>query len=206
MNRSSQPHFRLPTSLEPAHEERRLEPVPHPGGVWIDWGPPLPEQYGQDRLGLMVRDPWSLFAYWELTGPHSSWLPERHGPGVFATGKWRVRLFAEAEPVAEIVAAHPLGAHYFAVDPDSNWRAEVGLRLPSGQWVTVAASAQVRTPRAWIAPVTDDDWPVSELEMLAQLGFSPAEAARRMELARLSGAQLGYPGSTEAPGPGSSSR
>ena len=68
---TADPHFTLPTSLEPAHEERRLEPVRHPGGVWLDWGPALPDEYAQDRLCLMVRDPWCVFAYWQLTGPHA---------------------------------------------------------------------------------------------------------------------------------------
>ena len=32
------------------------------------WYPPeLPENYGQDRLTLMVRDPHWLFCYWELS-------------------------------------------------------------------------------------------------------------------------------------------
>jgi hypothetical protein len=201
---SPEPHFKLPTSLEPAHEERRLEPVPHPAGIWIDWGPAVPAEYAQDRLSLMVRDPWCVFAYWELTGAHAKWLPEKHGPGVFATGKWRVRLFRGASAVAEIVASHPLGTHYFPVEPDAAWRAEVGLRLPSGEWVVVAASEEVRTPRAWIAAVTDDAWAVSEEEMLRQLGFTVEEAARRAEVARRSRGQVGY--STLPPGPGSSSR
>ena len=201
---SSQPHFGLPTSLEPAHEEHRLEAVPHPGGVWLDWGPSLPGEYAQDRLCLMVRDPWCVFAYWELTGPHAKWVPERHGPGAFATGKWRVRLFHGATPFAEIVASHPLGTHYFSVEPDASWRAEIGLRLPSGEWVVVASSEEVRTPRAWIAAVTDDGWAVSEEEMLRQLGFTADEAVRRAEIARRSGGRVGYP--AIPPGPGSSSR
>lgn len=192
MNPSSRPHFQLPTSLEPAHEEHRLEPLPHPGGVWIDWGPPVPDEYRQDRIALMVRDPWCVFAYWELTGPHAQWVPERHGAGAFAAGKWRVRLFTGATAAAEIVASHPLGAHYFAVEPDRLYRAEIGLRMPHGEWVIVAAAHEVRTPRAWIAAVTDDDWTVTEEEMLRQLGFTAAEAARRAELARLAAGRLGY--------------
>jgi len=202
---SSQPHFRLPTSLEPAQEALRLPPVEPPKGVWIDWGPAVPAEYGQDRLCLMVRDPGCVFAYWELTGPHATWIPERHGVKAFAEGKWQVRLFSGRKRVAEVPASHPLGTYYFAVEADANYRAEVGLALPAKEWIVVASSAEVRTPRAWIAAVSDDDWAVTEEEMLLQLGFTAAEAARRAALVRRMGmGRSGHPGA--APGPGSSSR
>lgn len=184
--------IRLPTSLEPAHEERRLEPVPHPSGVWIDWGPPLPEEYRQDRIALLVRDPWCVFAYWELTGAHADRVPQRHGPTAFATGKWFVRLRRDGRLVLEEPASHPLGTRYFPAEADRRYQAEIGLKLPKGEWVQVAISAEVRTPRAWIAAVVDDDWAVSEEEMLRQLGFSAEEAERRAALVR-AGQQAGYP-------------
>ena len=129
----------LPGRLPEPDESHRLESQPPPAGVWIDWGPALPESYAQDRVKLLVRDPWCLFAYWELTGPHADWVPRDNGADIFTRSKWLVRLFADGALELEIPAAHPLGAHYFAVEPERRYRAEVGLLTSAGAWIRVAS-------------------------------------------------------------------
>lgn len=192
----------LPGRLPEPDESHRLEAQPPPAGVWIDWGPALPEAYAQDRVKLLVRDPWCLFAYWELTGPHAEWVPRDHGADIFARSKWLVRLFADGALELETPAAHPLGAHYFTVEPERRYRAEVGLLTSAGAWIRVASDGDIPTPRAGIAPIVDDDWAVTEEEMLRQLGMTLEQARARAELLR-QGGQFGYP--PPPPGPGSSS-
>lgn len=197
MNSSSWPFFRIPSSHEPAHEEHRLPATPPPAGLWIDWGPPAPESWKQDRAVLLVRDPGCIFACWELTGPHADWLPQRHGPDAFAQGRWRLRLFGASGLREDTPASHPLGSWYFRVEPDTAWRAEVGLLL-RGEWIVVASAPEVRTPRADISPIVDEDWPVSEEEMLRQLGMGREEA--KSWIARLrEAARMGYPAAAKGP-------
>ncbi len=37
------------------------------GEPYIDWGPALPQRYGEDALALLVQGPRSVYAYWELS-------------------------------------------------------------------------------------------------------------------------------------------
>lgn len=190
----------FPEGQEPAHEERRLPAPAQPAGIWLDWGPPLPSGYGQDRCTLMIRDPWCLFAYWELLGPHGVSVPAQSGPGVFEESQWRLRVFAGDILREDVPAAYPAGTRYVAVHPGETCRAEIGLLGPGGRWVVVAASATVRTPRTSPAPVVDDGWTASESAMFAQLGLSPEDLARRLGQLPADG-RPGY----EPPRPGESS-
>lgn len=176
---STSPAFRLPGSAEPAHEEHRLPAAAPPPGVWIDWGPPPPESWHQDRLMLLVRDPFCVYAYWELTGEHARWLPERHGAGIWNGSRWLVRLLSHGAVKATVAAAHPLGNWYFDAEPDTPYGAEIGLEAIDGSWIVVATGPSVRTPRAGVAPIVDDDWAVTEEELMELLGISREEAAAR---------------------------
>jgi hypothetical protein len=42
------------------------EAPPRASEPYIDWGPTLPERYGEDALALLVQGPRSVYAYWEL--------------------------------------------------------------------------------------------------------------------------------------------
>src|SRR2546428_8916486 len=77
--RPNPPTPSLPQPLSPRPEERAREakydlgverttaPATVPVAL-VDREPgDLPRAYGRDRLVLLVRDPWWLFAYWELT-------------------------------------------------------------------------------------------------------------------------------------------
>jgi hypothetical protein len=57
-------------------EEPGPQPVPvpeEPGSVFIDRGPPLPDLYPGRRVRVMVRDPGTLFAYWESDDAVEAW-------------------------------------------------------------------------------------------------------------------------------------
>ncbi len=52
----------IPAPVPPAEA-----PAPPAAEPYIDWGPPLPERYGEDALALLVQGPRSVYAYWELS-------------------------------------------------------------------------------------------------------------------------------------------
>jgi hypothetical protein len=137
--------------------ERRttLPPIPPPS-PGRDTGD-LPRAYGEDRIALMVRDPWWLFAYWELT-------PTTRVAALRALG-------ADGEGAREVLRVHdvtlitftgdnawqsidvelPPGADSWYVNvsrPAAAYCAEIGLRMASGRFVALARSNTASTPAA----------------------------------------------------------
>jgi len=109
----------------------------------------LPGAYGKTHLGLLVVDPNLVHAYWEVT-----------------PGKLQDAQEGMTEPGQAVLRFHEAG-HSFDVDIDltsRNWyvplwsggksyRADLGLKSPSGGFITLAQSNPIVTPRA--APVID---------------------------------------------------
>ncbi len=120
--------------------------------------------YGQSRIVLVARDPWSLFAHWDI--PPIGRLEELRalGPdGEHAQEVLRLHEVAASPPTfRDLVLAPGAGrAHVDGAHPARSYRVEVGLRAPSGRFVPLATSNVVSTPAAgpsddtsvcWVAP------------------------------------------------------
>jgi hypothetical protein len=116
----------------------------------------LPLAYGQSRAVLVARDPWWLFAHWEV--PPVRRVEVLRALGVEGEGTREVlRVYEVAadssaswdvdlEPGAERADVH-VGR------PDRTYRIEVGLRTPAGRFVCLVTSNQASTPPA--APSCD---------------------------------------------------
>ena len=101
----------------------------------------LPASYGRTRLMLLATGPYRVFAYWDVAADAPS-------PGVAALRFYDADASAPAEPFDIEV---DLEAHSRFVDlwsPDRAYRAELGLRR-GDEWIVLAKSNVVRTPRAW---------------------------------------------------------
>lgn len=112
----------------------------------------LPRSYGTDRVVLLARDPWWLFAWWEIT-------PETRVEALR-------RLGAEAEGARFVLRVHlldgphavrtfdvdlPAGAEHWHVEtgrPATPVRVEIGLGTVGGAFVPLVVSGIVTTPPA----------------------------------------------------------
>jgi hypothetical protein len=127
----------------------------------------LPRAYGVDRIGLLPRDPWWVFAYWEVT-------PE--------TRIRALRSLGDAAPEArEILRVYdvtfltftgdnawlsfdvelPSGADRWYLNvsrPAASYCVEVGLRTSGGRFLPLARSNVVTTPRVAPSPDTSVTW------------------------------------------------
>jgi hypothetical protein len=115
---------------------RPAEPSLPPGTKspeFIDWGPALPDSYGQPRILALVRDPRCYVATWEegelvRSRDLSSGVTEEHGVG--RCGVW-----------------------YFEGVPEHEYEVEL---LLAGK--VVARSGRIRLPRFDPATAMDPDW------------------------------------------------
>ena len=121
----------------------------------------LPLAYGQSRAVLVARDPWWLFAHWEVP-------PVRRVEVLRALG-------IEGEGTHEVLRVYEVAADSSAswdVDlqpgaeradihvgrPDRTFRVEVGLRTTAGRFVCLVTSNQASTPPAEPSPDTTVQW------------------------------------------------
>ena len=124
-------------------------PAPPPAGVeaakpvvFIDWGPALPESYGQPRILALVRDPRCFFACWE------------EGDTL------RARDLSDGSVQEQSVGW--VGAWYFEGIPEHEYEVEL---LSGGRHVAV--SGRILLPRLDPATDVDPEWaPTPEQEEL----------------------------------------
>lgn len=134
-------------------------PVP-PQGYWQD-------RYGEDRIVLMIRDPYWCFAYWDLTA-------ERQAEVVTQLSDRKAKLTLRVYDVTGIDFTGS-NAHRFMdigiSEEATNWYINVwaadraycvdlGLLYPDGRFVTLVRSNVITTPRDSISPVIDEEWMV----------------------------------------------
>ncbi|HZP43342.1 MAG TPA: DUF4912 domain-containing protein [Candidatus Binatia bacterium] len=154
-----------PPAAEPAG--RPSAPAPAPERVVGRELAELPRAYGDDRLVLLVRDPWWVYAYWEVT-PNTRIAALRE-------------LGAEAEGARELVRVYDVtfitftgdnawrsfdveitpGADHWYVNvgrPATSFCAELGLLTPAGRFRPLVRSNTVTTPRSSPSPDTSVRW------------------------------------------------
>jgi uncharacterized protein len=131
-----------------------------PQGYWQD-------RYGEDRIVLMIRDPYWCFTYWDLT-------TEKQAEAITQISDLQAKLLLRVYDVTGL-DFNGSNAHRFMdieISTDaSNWYINVwaadraycvdlGLLYPDGRFVTLARSNVVTTPRDTVSSVIDEEWMV----------------------------------------------
>src|SRR5581483_11721331 len=159
----------------------------------------LPAGYGKDRIVLMVRDPYWLHVYWELT--HQAVQRAEAALGQDWHGsKPILRLFdvsasettsTSETPVRDIDIHGGCNNWYIEVNnPPKSFRVDVGYLSKRGQFFVIARSNVVATPRAGVSDRLDENWadfdPAAADRIFAMSGgFDPIPAASSLELKEL---------------------
>lgn len=122
----------------------------------------LPETYGEDVVVALVRDPWWVFVYWELSPDRRAGARQRAGEGAAPV----LRLL-EVEPGQRVVSEVEVpdvtvGDWYVQVTaPQLRIRAEYGFRAVDGEFHSVFASEPTAVPQA--APELPEEGPELDL-------------------------------------------
>jgi len=125
-------------------------------------GKDLPGGYGQDRLVLMVRDPYWLHAYWEITDDTINLAKSELGPEHEGS--------ASILRIYEIEGGEPRRAFDIRLDGNaSNWYinvgkpgacfcVDIGILTHSGRFYSLARSNTVTMPPIGMSNVVDEKW------------------------------------------------
>ncbi|MBX9680790.1 MAG: DUF4912 domain-containing protein [Gemmataceae bacterium] len=127
----------------------------------------LPRGYGKDRVVVMVRDPYWLHIYWEITRQavqraEAALSQDWHG------AKPILRLLdvtsADSTGSAAESALRDIDIHggcnnwYLEVQNPKSYRIDIGYLSRSGQFYVIARSNVVCTPKAGVSDVIDENW------------------------------------------------
>jgi hypothetical protein len=157
----------------------------------------LPKGYGKDRIVCMVRDPYWLHTYWELTRQsvqraEAALGQDWHGAKPIlrlidvSTGETT----STSESMVRDIEIHG-GVNNWYIDvsnPPRSYRIDIGYLAKNGQFYVLARSNIVSTPRAGMSDVIDENWADFDFEKADKIfamsgGFNPG--ASSLELKQL---------------------
>ena len=142
----------------------------------------FPQGYGDNKIVLLVRDPWWLFTYWEVRKdreeeivrkmekfgetPQKSILRAYDITGVNFNGR-------NARSFFDIDLKGLASNWYINVNlPDSSWIVDIGIVSNKGNFYLLARSNVVRTPRFGMSDQLDAEWMAPEDEFWKMFGLS----------------------------------
>ena len=142
----------------------------------------FPQGYGDNKIVLLVRDPWWLFTYWEVRKeaeeeivrkmeksgetPQKSILRAYDVTGVNFNGR-------NARSFFDIDLKGLASTWYINVNlPDSSWVVDIGIVSNKGNFYLLARSNVVRTPRFGMSDQLDAEWMAPEDEFWKMFGLS----------------------------------
>lgn len=134
--------------------------------VFVDNGAPLPDNYGEDRLVVLPRDPLWFFAYWEITSERANQIRRDHGDDIWERAALVLRVYslaqeggAESAPFFDEAVNAQARQWYVKVERPGRHRiVDLGLRLPDGRFISILRSNRIQLPSGRISETTDAEW------------------------------------------------
>ncbi|MFH1799400.1 MAG: DUF4912 domain-containing protein [Candidatus Omnitrophota bacterium] len=151
----------------------------------------LPDDYGDNQIYLLIRDPFWLYAYWEIQKDHQEGNLKKLG------GSWDrvvsvLRVYDVTDkkkggPFFNIILQNMARSWYINTQPNRSYYVEIGLSHRDGRFICLARSNWVTTPRSGMSEVIDEQWMGIDFDKMYalsggfQVGKSSAELQKLME-------------------------
>jgi hypothetical protein len=120
----------------------------------------IPAGYNVDRIVAMVRDPYWILAYWEVTDRKYREL-ERHFGDTWPKCKMILRVYdkTDAKPTHfDIAIAQGTRNWYVTVTAERRYQIAIGALSPDGKFEQIAISNIVETPSDRVSDRIDEHW------------------------------------------------
>lgn len=149
----------------------------------------LSQQYGDNQIYLLIRDPYWIYAYWEIQKDH-----EEKMLGLLGGDRNSVKSVLRVYDVTELSINAPyfditlqnMADHWFInVSANCSYFVEIGLLHFDGRFLMLAKSNLVTMPRDGMSDVIDEEWMSIDFNKLYALsgGFELGKSS--MELKKL---------------------
>ncbi|MGB2600248.1 MAG: DUF4912 domain-containing protein [Candidatus Omnitrophota bacterium] len=125
----------------------------------------IPSGYNDNKIVLMVRDPWTIYSYWEISREVKDSTLENIQKEGLVPSKITLRLYdlSEAEKGFRYKAIRDFEVEKWAGDryintggEEKNWMAEIGILCASGKFFCLARSNTVTMPDASTQEIYDE--------------------------------------------------
>jgi hypothetical protein len=155
----------------------------------------LPQGYGKDRIVCMVRDPYWLHTYWEITRgaiqrAEAALAQDWHGarPILRLLDVSSHETNSGAETALRDIEIHG-GCNNWYIDvnnPPRSYRVDIGYLARNGQFYVLARSNVVTTPRAGMSDRIDENWADFDFEKADKIfamsgGFDPTASSLELK-------------------------
>jgi uncharacterized protein len=155
----------------------------------------LPKGYGKDRIVCMVRDPYWLHVYWEITrhaiqraeaALTQEWYGAKPILRVLEVSTAGTQSMSES-PVRDIEIHGGCNSWYIDVtNPPRSYRIDIGYLAKSGLFYVLARSNVVTTPRPGLSDRIDQNWADLDLEKADKIfamsgGFDPTVSSLELK-------------------------
>ncbi|SHK28287.1 DUF4912 domain-containing protein [Desulforamulus aeronauticus] len=159
----------LPPKPKRSIEEMAEEICPVPSSKWRQDEPFIPHHYGVSRLVVLVKDPYWLYAYWEVSLDKQKDFIKRYGQEAWHNSRQILRIY----DVTGLDNQRTLTGHSFQEiyldpfadnwfihvgQPERSFFLELGRLLPDGTYINLLTSNRVCTPRDTISPRMEEQW------------------------------------------------
>jgi hypothetical protein len=184
--------------------------VPEPSKAPTPEAEELPPAYGENRIVLLVRDPYWMHVYWDISRgallQAKKTLKEE-----WSDAKSILRVYdvtgidfdgTNANSALDIEIGGGADNWYINTGvPNRTYCVEIGLLSPSGKFVVLARSNKATTPRDAPSDVTDEEWmiPDWEFERIYALSGGFSIGSGSLELKEMMEKALGAEISSGAP-------
>ncbi len=142
----------------------------------------FPPGYGDNKIVILVRDPWWIFAYWEVRHDKE----EDIARSIRSDGDDPVKSILRIYDVTSINFNGRNAHSYFDIDlkglannwyinvgsPDRSWLVDIGIVTKKGNFYCLARSNVVKTPRYGMSDQLDAEWMMPEDEYWKMFGIS----------------------------------
>ena len=142
----------------------------------------FPPGYGDNKIVLLVRDPWWIFAYWEIRKDREEDIVKRIESSGDSVEKSVLRVYdvtgvdfngKNARAFFDIDLKGLATNWYINVGaPEKAWVVDIGIVSRKGNFYLLARSNVARTPRVGMSDQLDAEWMMPEKDYWKMFGLS----------------------------------
>jgi hypothetical protein len=178
------PQVLVSPSQEIVIEESKYYAMPGDQNFPTGGGFEFPTGYGDNKIVLMVRDPYWLFAYWEAGDWRLNEIKSELGEELYKKCREWLRICNVDNWHSYDVEVGGAAKNWYIRVPNAgaSYCVELGLKTPDGRFILIAKSNVVTTPSDKMSDIIDEEWLTLDWDKLYALsgGFGIGKSSQEI--------------------------